>query len=140
MSHKASLLAICTLLALGAAGQQALAWQPGPEHVQVPIWPGAAPYAGPVRGLDTRPVTGPEVDETSKDKIGGKTVVSVTNVSRPTMTVYPPKGKNTGAAVVVLPGGGYQILAMDLEGTEMCDWLNAHGITAVLLKYCQERR
>jgi acetyl esterase/lipase len=51
------------------------------------------------------------------------------------MTVYSPEGKNTGAAVVVFPGGGYQILAIDLEGTEVCDWLTSRGITCVLLKY-----
>jgi acetyl esterase/lipase len=51
------------------------------------------------------------------------------------MTVYSPKGKNTGAAVVVFPGGGYRILAIDLEGTEVCDWLTPKGITCVLLKY-----
>jgi hypothetical protein len=49
------------------------------------------------------------------------------------MTVYAPKGKNLGAAVVVFPGGGYQILAIDLEGTEVCDWLTSKGITCVLL-------
>jgi acetyl esterase/lipase len=59
----------------------------------------------------------------------------VSNVTRPTTTVYSPKGKNTGAAVVVFPGGGYQILAIDLEGTEVCDWLTPKGITCVLLKY-----
>ena len=51
------------------------------------------------------------------------------------MTVYSPSGKNTGAAVVVFPGGGYQDLAIDLEGTEVCDWLTPKGITCVLLKY-----
>jgi acetyl esterase/lipase len=51
------------------------------------------------------------------------------------MTVYPPQGTNTGAAVVVFPGGGYQMLAIDLEGTEVCDWLTATGITCVVLKY-----
>jgi len=51
------------------------------------------------------------------------------------MTVYSPEGKNTGAAVVVFPGGGYQVLAIDLEGTEVCDWLTQKGITCVLLKY-----
>jgi acetyl esterase/lipase len=51
------------------------------------------------------------------------------------MTVYSPTGKNTGTAVVVFPGGGYQILAIDLEGTEICDWLASKGITAILLKY-----
>jgi acetyl esterase/lipase len=51
------------------------------------------------------------------------------------MTVYSPTKKSTGAAVVVFPGGGYQILAIDLEGTEVCDWLTSRGITCVLLKY-----
>jgi acetyl esterase/lipase len=51
------------------------------------------------------------------------------------MTVYAPEGKNTGVTVVVLPGGGFQILAIDLEGTEICDWLTVRGITCVLLKY-----
>jgi acetyl esterase/lipase len=51
------------------------------------------------------------------------------------MTVYSPAGKNTGAAVVVFPGGGYEILAIDLEGSEVCDWLTSRGITCVLLKY-----
>jgi len=51
------------------------------------------------------------------------------------MTIYSPQGRNTGAAVVVLPGGGYNVLAIDLEGTEVCDWLTSAGITCVLLKY-----
>jgi len=51
------------------------------------------------------------------------------------MTVYSPDGSNTGFAVVVFPGGGYNILAIDLEGTEVCDWLTSKGITCVLLKY-----
>jgi acetyl esterase/lipase len=51
------------------------------------------------------------------------------------MTIYSPQGRNTGAAVVVFPGGGYQILAIDLEGSEACDWLTSKGITCVLLKY-----
>ena len=45
------------------------------------------------------------------------------------------KGKNTGAAVIVFPGGGYNVLAIDLEGTEVCEWLTSKGITCVLLKY-----
>ena len=67
--------------------------------------------------------------------IAGRELLSVLNVSRPTITIYSPKGRNTGAAVVVFPGGGYQILAIDLEGTEVCDWLTSQGITCVLLKY-----
>jgi acetyl esterase/lipase len=67
--------------------------------------------------------------------VAGKPWVAIGKVSRPTMTVYSPKAKNTGAAVIVFPGGGYWILAIDLEGTEACDWLTAKGITCVLLKY-----
>jgi len=59
----------------------------------------------------------------------------VTNVARPTMTVYAPSGTNTGVSVVVLPGGGFEGLAMDLEGTEICDWLTSRGVTCVLVKY-----
>ena len=78
-----------------------------------------------------------EVDTTTAtDKlIAGRPLVRLGNVSTPTLTVYSPQGKNTGAAVVVFPGGGYQILAIDLEGTEVCDWLNSAGITCVLVKY-----
>jgi acetyl esterase/lipase len=71
----------------------------------------------------------------NKRLVGGKPWVYVDKVSRPTMTVYSPHGRNTGAAVVVFPGGGYNILAIDLEGTEVCDWLTSKGITCVLLKY-----
>jgi acetyl esterase/lipase len=63
------------------------------------------------------------------------TVGAVTNVARPTMTVYSPIAKNTGAAIIVFPGGGFQMLAIDLEGTEVCDWLTSAGVTCVLLKY-----
>ena len=73
---------------------------------------------------------------TDKDfLVAGRPVVGVGQVSQPTMTVYSPKGKNTGAAVVVFPGGGYWALAIDLEGTEVCDWLTSKGVTCVLLKY-----
>ena len=57
------------------------------------------------------------------------------NVSTPTLTVYrPPQDTDTGAAVVVCPGGGYTILAMDLEGTEVCQWLNSAGVSEAQLK------
>jgi hypothetical protein len=71
----------------------------------------------------------------SKELIGGRPVVSVYNVSQPTMTVYSPNAENKGVAVVVFPGGGFEELAIDLEGTEVCDWLTSKGITCVLLKY-----
>jgi acetyl esterase/lipase len=109
------------LLALACFNAQArpAVWQPSPGHAQVPIWPGKVP--------DALPHPKPEAVAADWAK--------VTNVSRPTMTVYAPEGHNTGVAVVVFPGGGYQMLAMDLEGTEICDWLTSRGITCVLLKY-----
>ena len=105
------------------------AWQPEPGHPTLDLWPHGAPGAPPNAA--------PEVDTTtSKDNlIAGKPVVRLGNVSVPTLTVYSPKGKNTGAAVVVFPGGAYHILAIDLEGTEVCDWLNGVGVTCVLVKY-----
>jgi acetyl esterase/lipase len=51
------------------------------------------------------------------------------------MTVYSPRGRNTSAAIVVFSGGGFEGLAIDREGTEVCDWLTSEGITCVLLKY-----
>jgi acetyl esterase/lipase len=100
-----------------ASGAAPTGWQPSPGHTQIPIWPGAPPNAQPVPGPETH------------------TPGAVTNVTRPTMTVYGATGKNTGAAAVVMPGGGFQMLAIDLEGTEICDWLTSSGITCVLLKY-----
>jgi acetyl esterase/lipase len=113
----------------GGLSAQTAAWQPSPGHTQVPIWPKEASNA--------QPLAGPERMKTVKDPqvAGGEPWLQVDNVSQPTMTVYSPKGKNTGVAVVVFPGGGYRVLAIDLQGTEICDWLTAKGITAVLLKY-----
>ncbi len=71
----------------------------------------------------------------SRKLVAGRPWVYVARVSQPTMTVYSPEGSNTGAAVVVFAGGGYQVLAIDLEGTEVCDSLTSKGITCVLLKY-----
>jgi len=70
------------------------------------------------------------------NKVAGKSVIRLGNVSSPTLTIYKPSAENnSGTAVLVCPGGGYHILAMDLEGTEVCEWLNALGVTAALLKY-----
>ena len=90
--------ALCVLFGCGGLRAQTPGWQPSPGHTQVPIWPGTVPDPQPVAGSEVATTTG-----------------AVSNVSRPTMTVYSPKGKNAGAAVVVFPGGGYQMLAIDLE-------------------------
>lgn len=96
----------------------------------IALWPGGAP--GEKGGLP------PEADmsKPTDNLVSGKSVIRLGNVSSPTITVFsPPAEKATGAAVLVCPGGGYHILAMDLEGTEVCEWLNSIGVTAVLLKY-----
>jgi len=117
-----SLLSVCA-----SASAEPPVWQPAAGHTQIPLWPSTPP--------DAKPMPGPESVDVGTSLIGGKTVVGITNVSQPTMTVYSPQASNTGAAVVVFPGGGFQMLAMDLEGTEFCDWLTSRGITCVLLKY-----
>lgn len=121
------LVVLLTMLAALEVRAAPQVWQPEPGHRQVPIWPGAVP--------DAQPVPGPEKMTVSKGLIAGRPATAVTNVTQPTITVYAPKGKNTGAAAVVLPGGGFEILAIDLEGTEICQWLTTNGITCVLLKY-----
>ncbi len=81
---------------------------------------------------------GPEHDATTeKDGMpGGRRVIRLANVTDPTLTFYPaPATNNSGAAVLVFPGGGYRILALDLEGSEICQWLNSIGVNAALVKY-----
>jgi acetyl esterase/lipase len=105
------------------------AWEPAPGHLTLPVWPQSPPGA--------QPNAGPEIDTTTaKDNlIAGKPLIRLGNVSAPTLTLYSPASKNTGAAVVVFPGGAYRILAIDLEGTEVCEWLTSVGVSCVLLKY-----
>lgn len=82
-----------------------------------------------------------EKSSSEGDKIGGEPVLRMTDISEPTITIYrAPDEVASGAAMVVCPGGGYNILAYDLEGTEICEWLNNIGVTAVLLKYRVPRR
>jgi acetyl esterase/lipase len=118
--------AVC--LSVASPAQQA-PWQPPAGLLTLPLWPHGAPGASSN--------SAPEADmTTSKDhEIAGKPVLRLGNVSAPTLTVYPPSGKNSGAAMVVFPGGAYRILAMDLEGTEVCDRLTSSGITCILVKY-----
>jgi acetyl esterase/lipase len=101
-----------------------------PAPLTLPVWP--AGY------LTAETDQAPEHDmTTAKDGlVGGGAVIRLADVSNPTLTVYrPDPAKANQTAVIVLPGGGYQILAMDLEGTEICQWLNSIGVTAILLKY-----
>src|SRR5215470_10113113 len=105
-------LAVCFLLfAFSGLHAQTAVWQPSPGHMQVPIWPGAPP--------DSQPVAGPEQSRRWSTGPGGVGGFGVSHVSQPTVTVYSPAGRNSGAAIVVFPGGGYEDLAIDLEGTEV---------------------
>jgi acetyl esterase/lipase len=121
----AASLAIVAFLAL-ALPVRAADEDPKP----IPLWPGDAP--------GEKGDIGPEKDTSKPGEglVAGKPIIRTGNVSNPTITLFrPPPDKDTGAAVIVCPGGGYSILAYDLEGTEVCQWLNSAGVTGVLLKY-----
>ncbi len=94
------------------------------------LWP-----AGPPGWVTDQP----EVDTTDDvkgRKVAGRRVMRLGHVSKPMVTLFrAPEDLNTGAVVIVCPGGGYHILAYDLEGTEVCQWLQSIGVNAVLLKY-----
>lgn len=105
-------------------------WQPPSGLKQIHIWPNGAPD---MEGV-SQPAERAEVTK-APDVVAGRPYIAAYDVTSPTMTVFPPRGRNTGASMVVFPGGGFQLLAMDLEGTEICDWMTAKGITCVLLKY-----
>lgn len=124
---KTILLPIIVALAHTVAPSPALR---AAERMELKIWPDGAPGEtgdiGPERELPPR---------------GEKKVIRLTDVSEPTITLYqPPEDKANGCCVVICPGGGYSILAWDLEGTEVAEWLNSIGVTGVVLKYRVPRR
>jgi acetyl esterase/lipase len=95
------------------------------------VWPEKPP--GPPAKVD-----GPEFDrqKPSDRLVGGKTVMKITNIADAEIHIYqPPKEKANGTSVVICPGGGYSILAWDLEGVEVAEWLNSIGVTGIVLKY-----
>ncbi len=97
------------------------------QKTTMPLWPGGNPEASKVVGAEVA---------TTTITAAGRSVVHVTNVSAPSLTVYAPAaGKNTGAAALVFPGGSYLRLSYTTEGTDICAWLNSIGMTCVLVKY-----
>jgi acetyl esterase/lipase len=97
----------------------------------IKLWPGKAPG-------ETKDIGAENYLEAKKGQLEVKRLA---NVSEPSITIYsPPADKNTGAAVVVAPGGGYNILAIEHEGSDTCEWLSKLGVTAVLLKYRVPKR
>lgn len=106
------------LLAVPAFAQQ--------PKTEIPIWPDTAPDEIAEIG-----------DETAERREGeSPSTLRISNVTRPTLTVYPaPANKANGTSVLICPGGGLSILAWDKEGTEVAEWLNTLGVTAFVLKY-----
>jgi acetyl esterase/lipase len=114
------------LLLLAFASSAARAEEP----TTLNLWPGKPP--GETKELP------PEADTTkdSDNLIAGRRLQRIGNVSTPTLAIYrPAPDKDTGASVIICPGGGHHILAYDLEGTEVAEWLNTIGVTGIVLKY-----
>lgn len=104
-------------------------WQPTPGGTQIPLWPASVALAKPDSGDH------PEATGNGSPLVGGRKWYWASYITRPTMTLYRPIGRNSGAAMLVLPGGGFYAVATDLEGTEICDWVIRQGMTCVVLKY-----
>ena len=122
-------------IALGVVCSMALPAWSAESSAPVELWPGPVPGEKGDIGEEK------DTTKTTDGLVAGKRVIRIGNVGKPTITFHrPPKEKDTGTTVMVIPGGGYNILALDLEGTEVCDWLNSIGVTAVLLKYRVPKR
>jgi acetyl esterase/lipase len=121
LRHAASLLLLALCVPSFAA-----------EPLVLDVWPGRAPGETKAIGPEAfRPPRGNE--KPNVQRLG--------NVSHPTLTIFQsPEEKRNGCCIVVCPGGGYSILAWDLEGTEVAQWLNALGVTAAVLKYRVPKR
>jgi acetyl esterase/lipase len=125
MSRVCFVLALAVLAAQGAYAPRSEAAEP------IKLWPGKAP--GETKDIGAEKYIEPKKGQIEVKRLGF--------VSEPTITVYaPPADKNTGVAVVVAPGGGYNILAIEHEGSDTCEWLAKLGVTAVLLKYRVPKR
>jgi acetyl esterase/lipase len=99
----------------------------GANPIVLDLWPGKPPGDLPVRGAEKSFIY-PSAHY-------GRNLL-ITNVTKPTLTVYPPPvGNNTGTAMVICPGGGYWNLFWEKEGEQVASWLNFHGMTAIILKY-----
>jgi acetyl esterase/lipase len=127
MNHRTCLALLLSIATLSAAEQ--------PAKQTLSLWPKGAPGNEPK--LEAEKDTTKDTD----NNIADRRLIRLGNVTDPTITLYPaPKEKAHGGAVLVCPGGAYNILALDLEGTEVCERLNEMGFTAVLLKYRVPRR
>lgn len=96
---------------------------------EIKLWPSTPPGRIAAKGEER------DTSNETSNKVAGRSVIRLGNVSTPTLKIFSPANPSSKAAVLVCPGGGYNILALDLEGTEVCQWLNSMGVTAGLLKY-----
>lgn len=119
-------IVFCLLIVTGLAAAQ---------QITLPLWPNGTPESKANSNSNAANVPDKEFTAQSDRMVAGRKFTYVKEVSKPTLTVYRPTGKDSGAAVLVFPGGAYQRLAYDLEGSEVCDWLNSIGMTCVLVKY-----
>jgi acetyl esterase/lipase len=99
------------------------------QQTTIPLWPHSTP--------EPPQTTQPEADITTPTDtpISGRRTARLTNVTVPTLAVYPPHDHSNGTAALVFPGGGFRILAWDGEGLDACHWLNSLGMTCLLVKY-----
>ena len=131
LTYRAKTLAARQPMAGLTIGDQRLRQVLGRARPVTPVWPkGKGPD-------ETGAIRGPEV-ATARSR--GGTALNIRNVSRPTLTWIAPRVARTGRAVIVCPGGGYNGLAAEHEGTRVCQWFNRQGVMAVLLKYRVPRR
>lgn len=136
MSWMKLLLAVIGALWIAApiAFGQSSTWPPSPDHMTMPIWPGTAP--GAASGSSANLANDADVTTPKDGSPAGRPVYRIGSVVKPTITLYKAKSAGgAGPAVVVFPGGGYMHLAIDIEGTEVCEWLTSVGVNCVLLKY-----
>jgi len=133
-SNHCNILVFCFIVLMTTFGSSPAGFCTGISEA-IPLWPNGAPGETGAIGREV------DTDTPTNRLVAGRKMIRLSNVSQPTITLYhPSKDKDTGAAVVVCPGGSYSILAMDLEGTEVCQWLNSIGVTGVLLKYRVPKR
>jgi acetyl esterase/lipase len=104
-------------------------WQAAEEGTQIPLWSDSVALAKPDTGDH------PEATGNGSPTIAGRKWHWASYVTRPTMTIYMPQSQNTGTTMLVLPGGGFNAVATDLEGTEICNWVVQQGMTCAMLKY-----
>jgi acetyl esterase/lipase len=114
--------ALSMLLALTLLSSAA--WSADAKQTPIPLWPGDAPGE---KG---------DIGEEAEQPARGDNITRIGNVTKPTLTIFPATGENkSDAAVLIFPGGGYNILAWNLEGTEIAEWFNKIGVTAIVVKY-----